>query len=308
MNAVKLLVIGGGAAGMATALGAREAGLADLLLTERGDTLGGVLPQCLHEGFGRARFGRDMTGAAYGARYRRQVEAASIPVLLRTAVLSLGPDRSALLTGPDGVARISFSRCVLATGCRETPANALGLAGTRPAGVFTAGEAQRMINLSRYDIGDRFVILGSGDIGQIVARDLAMRGKEIAAMVERRNQLGGLMRNRRECVEKYRIPVLFQATVDEILGTERVCAVMVRHADGRRQKIPCDALITAVGLIPERELATPLMGADGTLPDWLSLCGNCDFVHDRADGLSLEGEALGRRLGTELQKEPNRPR
>ena len=201
--------------------------------------------------------------------------------------------------GRTGLERAAFRRCVLAAGCRERTVHSLPMAGTRPKGVYTAGQAQRLTNLGHYDIGDDIVILGSGDVGQIMARQLVQAGKRVTAVIEQRSALGGLARNRRACIEAYRIPVLLRSTVDEILGEDRIQGVMVRNLEtGMRDRLACGALVTALGLIPDRTLA-----GSGGAPEWLRLCGNCDYVHDMVDRVVREAASLGAELGEESARE-----
>jgi len=295
MERTELLVIGGGAAGMAAALAAARSGRS-VLLCERDDRLGGVLNQCLHRGFGLSVFREDLTGPEYAARCVSALDGFGVRVRTGTSVLSLSPDRTALLSGRDGVRRVGFARCILAAGCRERTVGSLGVAGTRPAGVFTAGTAQRLENVDGLSVGSRIVILGSGDIGQIMARQFVRSGRTVVAVVEQRDHVGGLARNRRDCLEAYAVPVLLGATGDEIMGTGRISGVMVRHLDtGRRERLDCDALVTAVGLLPDRALCRDVL-ADGQLPPWLRLCGNCESVHDIVDSVTREAERLGAAL------------
>lgn len=288
-----ILVIGGGAAGLAAALAASERG-GSVLLTDAEGTLGGVLRQCLHRGFGEG-----LTGPAYARRLVERVERSGVRVRTGVSVLELGPDRTALLSSRTGLERAAFRRCVLAAGCRERTVHSLPMAGTRPKGVYTAGQAQRLTNLGHYDIGDDIVILGSGDVGQIMARQLVQAGKRVTAVIEQRSALGGLARNRRACIEAYRIPVLLRSTVDEILGEDRIQGVMVRNLEtGMRDRLACGALVTALGLIPDRTLA-----GSGGAPEWLRLCGNCDYVHDMVDRVVREAASLGAELGEESARE-----
>lgn len=293
MESVELLVIGGGAAGMAAALAAEEAGAEGVLLCERAARLGGVLPQCLHHGFGLSRFGEDLTGAQYAERFTQRLRGSAVETALGAAVVELREDKTALITAPTGLRRVAFDRCLLATGCRERPLGALGPGGTRPAGIFTAGAAQKLVNLGNYTIGREIVILGSGDVGQIMARELTRRGCRIVAVVEQRGELGGLARNRHDCIEAPGIPVLLRATVESVAGVSRVRGVTLRHLDtGLREFVPCDTLVTALGLIPERELLRPLE-REGALPGWVTPCGNCDYVHDIVDSVTRQAERLG---------------
>ena len=292
MEAVDVLVIGGGAAGMAAALAASGTGKR-VLLAERAETLGGVLPQCIHHGFGRGYFGEDLTGPVYARRFIDRIRTSSVDVRTGTAVLQLRADKTALLSSTEGLLTVHFAHSILCTGCRERTLGALPIGGTRPAGIFTAGQAQKLINLGGYDIGQNIVILGSGDIGQIMARRFTLLGKRVTAIVEIRDSLGGMARNQKDCIHAFHIPVLLRATVDEVLGVGRISGVMVRHlADGRREEFLCDTLVTALGLIPERELVRPL-ALNGKLPTWLSLCGNCEHVHDIVDSVTTQALQLG---------------
>ena len=286
-----VLVVGAGAAGMAAALAAARAG-ASVLLADRGERLGGVLPQCLHTGFGMGIFRRELTGADYAARWAAMVGAAPVALRLDTTVLSLTPDRRALLSGRSGVEEISFHALVLAAGCREIPIGALALPGTRPAGIFTAGQAQRMVNLQGLTLGRRIVILGSGDVGLIMARQLAQAGCSVEAVVERRDRCGGLPRNYQQCIQACGIPLLTRSTVSCIHGEGRLCGVTIRHLDSGAEYVqPCDTLVTALGMVPERELLRPL---GEPLPPWVFLCGNCQSIHRTVDTVSRQGMAAGR--------------
>lgn len=297
METYDLLVIGGGAAGMAAALSAEAAGVPRILLAERADRLGGILPQCIHRGFGRGYFGEDLTGPEYAQRFLRRIVQSGISVRTGTTVLRLNRDQTALLSGSAGLAQISFARCILSSGCRERTIGSLPVWGTRPAGIFTAGAAQRMVNLGHYHLGNEIVILGSGDIGQIMARQFVQAGARVVAVIEQKAELGGMIRNQKECIQAYQIPVILRATIDEVQGEGRISGVVVRHLDtGYTQRLECDTLVTALGLIPERELTDPLLQAHG-LPDWLSLCGNCDYIHEIVDSVTTQAEKLGASCG-----------
>ena len=292
MERADLLIVGGGAGGMAAALAAEKAGVKRILLADRERRLGGILPQCIHNGLGY--FKEDLTGPEYAARFAARLDNSSVDVLLETMVLSVSPDRTAVLSGPrSGCRRIAFERLILAAGCRETPIGALPVAGTRPAGIFTAGQAQRMMNLEGLDLGREIVILGSGDIGLIMARRFTLRGGHVAAVVEQRERCGGLLRNYRGCIQAYRIPLITCATAVRIHGEGRITGVTIRHLDtGAEELVPCDTLVTAVGLVPE--LLRPL---GEQTPGWVSLCGNCDYVHEIVDAVTAQAEALGASMG-----------
>lgn len=301
LTSYDVIVIGGGPAGMAAALGASECG-AKVLVVERADSLGGILNQCTHKGFGLTYFGEELTGQEYAARFIERVKASAIEVQTGCIVLNVGADGILTLSGREtGLVKIHSRAIVLATGCRERPIGSLLIPGTRPEGVFAAGAAQKMINLGGYDLGERFVILGSGDVGMIVARELALRGKNVIAVIEKEAYCGGLERNRVNCLERFDIPLITSATVSRIQGSPRITGVTVKQWGEKRDKqgdeafvsfdIECDALITSVGLVPERDLLDQFGGG---LPDWLFLCGNSCFVHDVVDDVTLESERTGR--------------
>ena len=289
MIKTELLIIGGGAAGMAAAVAAAKAGR-QVLLVERDSCLGGVLPQCLHHGFGLSYFHQDLTGEEYTRRFITQLGRLPVKVLFNTTVLSLSPKRTAWLTNSSGLTEVAFAQLIVATGCREIPLGALPVAGTRPAGIFTAGQAQQMLNLYGYDIGDDIVILGSGDIGLIMAQQLSRMGKRVLAIIEQQPQLTGVPEHQYQCREVYRIPALTSATISAIHGRQRIEGVTIRFLDEpKRSFLACSTLLVAVGLQPERELVEPL-AADGRYPKWLRLAGNCEHVHKIVDTVTLQGE------------------
>ncbi len=295
-----VLVVGAGAAGMAAALSAREAGAEKVVLADRGTQLGGVLPQCLHTGFGLGYFHRELTGAEYAARWAARVAASDVALRLDTTVLSLSPERLALLSSPEGVEEIAFQVLVLAAGCREIPIGALALPGTRPAGVFTAGQAQRMVNLQGLSLGRNAVILGSGDVGLVMARQLTLAGCAVAAVVEQRERCGGLPGNYSRSIAACGIPLLTRTTVSCVHGTGRLTGVTLRQLDtGAERFLACDTLITALGMVPERELLRPL---GEPLPPWVLLCGNCRYIHRTVDTVSRQGEAAGREAAARLRR------
>ena len=311
---VELLVIGGGSAGMAAALAARGAGVEDILILERSDRLGGILPQCIHSGFGLQRHGEELTGPEYAKRDVDAVEAAGIPSLLHTFAVELTAQRQVTAVSAEhGLLDLEAGAVVLAMGCRERARGALMIPGTRPAGVLTAGTAQRYLNLQGYLPGRRVVILGSGDIGLIMARQLVLEGVEVAEVVERLPRPGGLVRNRVQCLEDFGIPLRLSSTVTEIRGKKRVGSVVVSKVDGTfrpipgmEREVPCDTLLLSAGLIPENELTrgagiklSPRTGGaevDGGLmtsaPGVFS-CGNVLHVHDLVDHVSEEGRRAG---------------
>lgn len=289
-----IVIIGGGPAGMAAALSAKANGIARLLLVERADALGGILNQCVHSGFGLVYFGEELTGPQYAKRFTDKVKASEIEVMTSASVISLRHDGSALISGEKiGLIEVKARAWILATGCRERPIGALPVTGTRPSGIFTAGMAQKMVNIGAFDIGSKFTILGSGDVGLIMARQLKLLGKEVLAVIEKDNKCGGLERNRINCLEKYHIPLKTLCTIKEIHGKGRISGVTVLNlTNGNEEFMACDTLITSIGLIPERELAEEASSGDN-LPDWLFLCGNACFVHDLVDDVTYEAEKIG---------------
>ena len=292
----ELLIVGAGAAGMAAALSAWDAGCRDILLVDRRELLGGILPQCLHEGFGLTQYGTELTGPEYTARLAQRLEKTGVRLAFGTEVLDVDADKTALLSSRRGLTELHFERMILASGCRERSIGSLHVGGTRPAGVFTAGQAQEMMNLHGQNPGNEVLILGSGDLGLIIARQFVLAGKHVIAVVEKEAHYGGMARNFRRCIEPYQIPVLYRTTVTEIHGTGRIAGVTLRQLDtGEERFTPCDTLITALGLIPEREPARGLGD-----PDWLFLAGNCHRVHDLVDSAVAEAERIGMRVGDEL--------
>ena len=294
-----ILIIGCGSAGMAAASAAADSGVSVILADDR-SVPGGILPQCVHSGFGLGRFGKEMTGPEYAEEEYHRFESSSAVYLPDSSVLSIGPNRIAAVSGAFGLFDIAFTECVIATGCTERSIWSLPVSGTRPEGIYTAGEAQELTELGGYDVGDRIFILGSGDIGQIMARRFAQLGKTVIGMAEQNDQLGGMKRNQEECIAAYSIPVFLNSTVTEIHGYPHLKAVTLHHIDSDEDElIACDTLITALGLEPDRSLAEPLE-QDGSYPEWLHFCGNADHVHEIADSASAQGEKLGRNLAKHI--------
>ena len=306
-------VIGGGPAGLAAALGARRAGAGKVLLLEREKTLGGILNQCVHDGFGLFLYKETISGPEYAERLIEDVVREPIQVETGAMVLDLSPDRVLRINAREGFRLVQARAVVLAMGCRERTRDMIEIPGTRPAGVFTAGLAQNLVNLQNLRIGRETVILGSGDIGLIMARRLAFEGVAVKGVFEIMPWPGGLERNVRQCLMDFGIPLELGATVVEIRGRDRVESVVVAKVDealapvaGTERVIPCDTLLLSVGLIPENELSkragvelSPLTGGavvDETLmtsvPGVFS-CGNVLHIHDVADWASYEGFAAG---------------
>ena len=314
MKQVQLAIIGGGPAGLAAAIAAREKGVEDILIIERDKELGGILNQCIHAGFGLHTFGQELTGPEYAQRFIDRVEEMHIPYLLRTMVLDLSGERVLTVTGPEtGLIQIQAQAVILAMGCRERPRGALNIAGTRPAGIYTAGAAQKFVNLKGYLPGREVVILGSGDIGLIMARRMTLEGAKVRAVCELMPYSGGLTRNIVQCLEDFNIPLKLSHTVVKIHGRERVEGVTIVAVDGSRRPIPgteeflpCDTLLLSVGLLPENELSRaagvemdPVTGGarvdqdrQTSLPGVFA-CGNVLHVHDLVDYVSEEAELAG---------------
>ena len=322
MKQVQLAIIGGGPAGLSAAIAARKAGVEDILLIERDRELGGILNQCIHAGFGLHTFGRELTGPEYAGEYVRQFRELNIPCLSGTMVLDLSPDRVLTVTGREtGLVQIRAQAVILAMGCRERPRGALNIPGTRPAGIYSAGAAQRLVNVEGLMPGRDVVILGSGDIGLIMARRMTLQGAKVLACVELMPYSSGLNRNIVQCLQDYNIPLMLSHTVIDIQGRERLSGVTVAQVDEKRQPIPgtekhfdCDTLLLSVGLIPENELSqqagvemSPLtQGAvvDDSLQtskEGIFACGNVLHVHDLVDFVSAESFKAGKAAADYVQ-------
>ena len=311
----ELVVIGGGPAGMSAAVAAYDAGIRDIIILERDTSLGGILRQCIHNGFGLHRFKEELTGPEYAYRYEQQVRERNIPFKLNTMVLDITPDKVVTaMNSEDGLFTIEAKAIILAMGCRERPKGALNISGTRPAGIFTAGTAQKFVNMDGYMPGKKCVILGSGDIGLIMARRMTLEGAKVEAVCELMPYSGGLARNIEQCLNDFGIPLMLSHTVVEIHGKERVTGVTIAKVDERRRPIPetrqyieCDTLLLSVGLLPENELtksaAISLDRITGgavvdqnrqTEIEGVFACGNVLHVHDLVDYVSEESEIAGK--------------
>ncbi len=311
---VDVLVIGAGPAGMAAAIAAREAGAQNLLVLEREPEMGGILQQCIHNGFGLHRFKEELTGPEYAQRDIDRIRELGIEVRLGTTVLEVTPERRVTaISREKGVQVLDAGAVVLAMGCRERPRGALAIPGTRCAGIFSAGTAQKFVNLQGYMPGSSVVILGSGDIGLIMARRMTLQGAKVLACVEIMPYSSGLNRNIVQCLHDYDIPLLLNHTVVDIQGRERLEGVTVAQVDAKRKPIPgtethldCDTLLLSVGLIPENELSklarvtlSPVtQGAvvEDTLQTdqpGIFACGNVLHVHDLVDFVSEESFRAG---------------
>ncbi len=309
-----IVVIGGGPAGMAAAVAAFDAGVQDVVILDREEQPGGILKQCIHNGFGLHKLGRELTGPEYAAVYEQQVLSRGIKIYRETTAISLSKERVVLAQSKQGILKIKAGAVVLAMGCRERSRGALNIPGTRPAGVYSAGTAQKLMNCDGFAVGKRVVVLGSGDIGLIMARRLTLEGAKVEAVCELLPYSGGLKRNIVQCLQDYNIPLYLSTTVAEIHGAKRVEGVTVAKVDENRQIlpetkrfIPCDTLLLSVGLIPENELTRgagialdPVTGGAAvdenrqTGAPGIFACGNVLQVHDLVDYVSDEAELAGK--------------
>ena len=308
-----IVIIGGGPAGMAAAVAAYNNGVRDVVIIDREEKLGGILKQCIHNGFGLHKLGKELTGPEYAAHYEKAVSERGIKVFYETMVTDISDDRTVTAQNSEGILKIEAKAVVLAMGCRERSRGALNIPGTRPAGVYSAGTAQKLINCMGYSVGKRVVILGSGDIGLIMARRMSLQGAKVEAVCEIMPYSGGLTRNIVQCLEDFGIPLYLSTTVAEIHGRERVEGVTIAQVDEKRRVIeetkryiPCDTLLLSCGLIPENELTSlagiPLSAVtSGALVDehrqtereGIFACGNVLQVHDLVDYVSDEAEIAG---------------
>lgn len=320
----KLVVIGGGPAGLAAAIEAKKNGIDNILVIERDKEMGGILQQCIHNGFGLHEFKEELTGPEYAQRFIDQLMEEGIDYKLDTMVLNISKDRKIqMINTIDGFVEIEAGAIIMAMGCRERTRGAISIPGDRPAGVFTAGAAQRYINMEGYMVGKKAVILGSGDIGLIMARRMTLEGAKVEAVVELMPYSGGLTRNIVQCLDDYDIPLLLSHTVTEIRGKGRVEGITIAQVDENRKPIPgtekhydCDTLLLSVGLIPENELSR---GAEldidqrtsgpivnelmETSVEGIFACGNVVHVHDLVDFVSAESRRAGKAAARYLKNE-----
>lgn len=315
MENYEIVVIGGGPAGLAAAISAKKSGMRKVLILERDRELGGILNQCIHNGFGLHTFKEELTGPEYAERFIRMAQEAEVEYRLNTMVMDISGDKKiTALNKEEGLLEIQAEAVILAMGCRERSRGALNIPGYRPAGIFSAGTAQRLVNMEGYLPGREVVILGSGDIGLIMARRMTLEGANVKVVAELMPYSGGLKRNIVQCLDDFGIPLKLSHTVVHIKGKERVEGVTLAQVDEKGKPIPgteeeyrCDTLLLSVGLIPENELSRE-MGVElnpvtsgpqvseslETSVDGVFACGNVLHVHDLVDFVSEEAEAAGR--------------
>lgn len=315
MEAYDIVIIGGGPAGLAAAVAARDSGIESILILERDKELGGILNQCIHNGFGLHTFKEELTGPEYAARFEKQVYERNIEYKLNTMVMDISHDKVVTaMNREEGLFEIQARAVILAMGCRERSRGALNIPGYRPAGIYSAGTAQRLVNMEGFLPGREVVILGSGDIGLIMARRMTFEGARVKVVAELMPYSGGLKRNIVQCLDDYGIPLKLSHTVIDIKGRERLEGITLAQVDERGKPIPgteeeysCDTLLLSVGLIPENELSGG-MGVEmnrvtsgpvvneslETSIEGVFACGNVLHVHDLVDFVSEEAAAAGR--------------
>lgn len=322
----EVVVIGGGPAGLGAAVEAKKCGANSVLIIERDRELGGILNQCIHNGFGLHEFKEELTGPEYAQRFIEQAKKSDIEIMLNTMVLNIDDERNIIALGEQGIMEIQAGAVVLAMGCRERTAGAIAINGYRPAGVYTAGMAQRIINMEGYMVGKEVVIYGSGDIGLIMARRMTLEGAKVKAVVEIMPYSSGLYRNIAQCLEDYDIPLMLSHNIHEIHGKDRINGVTISKVDenrrpikGTEEFISCDTLLLSVGLIPENELSQkagiaidkitngPIVDSKmHTQVDGIFACGNVLHVHDIVDFVTKESRIAGKNAAYYVRQNLNK--
>ena len=322
----EVVVIGGGPAGLGAAVEAKKYGANSVLIIERDRELGGILNQCIHNGFGLHEFKEELTGPEYAQRFIEQAKKSDIEIMLNTMVLNIDDERNIIALGEQGIMEIQAGAIVLAMGCRERTAGAIAINGYRPAGVYTAGMAQRIINMEGYMVGKEVVIYGSGDIGLIMARRMTLEGAKVKAVVEIMPYSSGLYRNIAQCLEDYDIPLMLSHNIHEIHGKDRINGVTISKVDenrrpikGTEEFISCDTLLLSVGLIPENELSQkagiaidkitngPIVDSKmHTQVDGIFACGNVLHVHDIVDFVTKESRIAGKNAAYYVRQNLNK--